>query len=154
MPMPKNHRYRCRYRYRYLSLEFLHRTLYFSRFQYRKLIMGKFSLRKNILDAFSRILYPKLWFWGLWKSYPSISYPKMLPSQRKNQDKTVVGYRPDTLRVSADTDTNADTPSIGRYRYRYPGIGRTLWRSLKETIIKPSWVVGWLGLSQIFRAAT
>ena len=81
MPMPKNHRYRCRYRYRYLSLEFLHRTLYFSRFQYWKLTMGKFSLRNSILDAFSRILWPKLWFWGLWKSYPSISDPKMLPWQ-------------------------------------------------------------------------
>ena len=153
MPMPKNRRYRCRYRYRYLNLEFLHRTLYFSRFQHRKLTMGKFSLRKSILDAFSRILCPKLWFWGLWKSYPSISDPKMLPWQthlcdyvfnefesidhgiidlvwklkmRENQNKTVAGYRTDSLRVSADTDTHADTPSIGRYRYRYPGIGRTL----------------------------
>ena len=45
---------------------------------------------------------------------------------RENQNKTVAGYRTDSLRVSADTDTNADTPSIGRYRYRYPGIGRTL----------------------------
>ena len=140
MPMPKNRRYRCRYRYRYLSLEFLHRTLYFSRFQYWKLTMDKFSPRNSILDAFSRIIWPKLWFMGSLEKLPKYLGSKNVAmansslwlcfqwfwihwswhslelvwklKMRENQNKTVAGYRTDSLRVSADTD--ADTPSISR----------------------------------------
>ena len=50
----------------------------------------------------------------------------------ENQNKTVAGYRTDSSRVSADTDTHADTPIFGRCRYRYPGIGRTLFESLEK----------------------
>ena len=109
--------------------------------------LPKYLGSKNVAMANSSLwlCFQCIWIHWSWHSLELVWKLKM----RENQNKTVAGYRTDSSRVSADTDTHADTPSIGRYRYRYPGIGRTLDKSrdkndgrMKEKLIPKHKVFG------------
>ena len=86
--------------------------------------LPKYLGSKYVAMANSSLWLYFQWIWIHW-SWHSLELVWKL-KMRENQNKTVAGYRTDSLRVSADTDTHADTPIFGRCRYRYHGIGRTL----------------------------